>query len=241
MLGSAVVVLAPSILPGWALSTVLDGSSDRFRKVLLAPALGLLLLYGLSGTLVLLDVWSPWLLGAGLMLANLAAYRLIHQRHEVLAKRTRWQLLEAAMHGEISEETDAPSLSKEAEIQLEFQRKRPKLLMALSMVVAATALLSPLVQRLPFGVDWIGFAMLTQQLVLEGNLALPGTNEGFWTYPPAFPSVAAWVATLTGLDAGTAVFHLGHYTLFVLLMGLMGSLDRHGAGVPERRAAANSR
>ena len=52
MLGSAVVVLAPSILPGWALSTVLDGSSDRFRKVLLAPALGLLLVYGLSGTLV---------------------------------------------------------------------------------------------------------------------------------------------------------------------------------------------
>jgi len=230
MLGSAVVVLAPSILPGWALSTVLDGSSDRFRKVLLAPALGLLLLYGLSGTLVLLDVWSPWLLAAGCILANFTAYRLIHQRHEVLAKRTRWQLLEAAMHGEISEETDAPSLSKEAEIQLEFQRKRPTLLMALSMVVAATAMLSPLVQRLPFGVDWIGFAMLTQQLVLEGNLALPGTNEGFWTYPPAFPSVAAWVATLTGQDAGTAVFHLGHYTLFVLLMGLMGSLDRHGAG-----------
>ena len=134
------------------------------------------------------------------------------------------------MHGEISEETDAPSLSKEAEVQLEFQRNRSTLLMALSTVIAATAMLSPMLQRLPFGVDWIGFAMLTQQLVLEGNLALPGTNEGFWTYPPAFPSVAAWVATLTGQDAGTAVFHLGHYTLFVLLMGLMGSLDRHGAG-----------
>ena len=230
MLGSAVVVLAPSILPGWALSTVLDGSSDRFRKVLLAPALGLLLLYGLSGTLVLLDVWSPLLMAAGLLFANIAAYRLVHQRHEVLAKRSRWQLLEAAMHGEISEETDAPSLSKEAEVQLEFQRNRSTLLMALSTVIAATAMLSPMLQRLPFGVDWIGFAMLTQQLVLEGNLTLPGTNEGFWTYPPAFPSVAAWVATLTGQDAGTAVFHLGHYTLFVLLMGLMGSLDRHGAG-----------
>ena len=230
MLGSAVVVLAPSILPGWALSTVLDGSSDRFRKVLLAPALGLLLLYGLSGTLVLLDVWSPLWMAAGLLFANIAAYRLVHQRHEVLAKRSRWQLLEAAMHGEISEETDAPSLSKEAEVQLEFQRNRSTLLMALSTVIAATAMLSPMLQRLPFGVDWIGFAMLTQQLVLEGNLALPGTNEGFWTYPPAFPSVAAWVATLTGQDAGTAVFHLGHYTLFVLLMGLMGSLDRHGAG-----------
>ena len=54
-------------------------------------------------------------------------------------------------------------------------------------MVASTALLSPMIQRLPFGVDWIGFAMLTQQLVLEGNLSLPGTNEGFWTYPPAFP------------------------------------------------------
>ena len=230
MLGSAVVVLAPSILPGWALSSVLDGSSDRFRKILLAPALGLLLLYGLSGTLVLLDVWSPFLLAVVVLAANIVAYRLIHQRHEVIAKRTRWQLLEAAMHGEISEETDAPSLSKEAEVQLEFQRNRSTPLMALSMAVATTALLSPMIQRLPFGVDWIGFAMLTQQLVLEGNLALPGTNEGFRTYPPAFPSVAAWVATLTGHDAGTAVFHLGHYTLFVLMMGLMGSLDRHGAG-----------
>ena len=230
MLGSAAVVLAPSILPGWALSTVLDGSSDRFRKVLLAPALGLLLLYGLSGTLVLLNVWSPLLMAAGLLAANIVAYRLIHQRHEVLAKRTRWQMLEAAMHGEISEESDAPSLSKEAEIQLEFQQNRSTPLMALSMVVAATAILTPMIQRLPFGVDWIGFAMLTQQLVLEGNLSLPGTNEGFWTYPPAFPSVAAWVATLSGHDAGTSVFHLGHYTLFVLLMGLMGALDRHGAG-----------
>lgn len=230
MLGSAVVVFAPSLLPGWALSTVLDGSSDRFRKILLAPALGLLLMYGLSGTLVLLNLWSPLLMGAALLAANALAYRLIHQRHETLAKRTRWQLLEAAMHGEISEETDTPSLSKEAEIQLEFQRNRSTPLMALSMVVAATAMLTPIIQRLPFGVDWIGFAMLTHQLVLEGNLSLPGTNEGFWTYPPAFPSVAAWVVTFTGHDAGTAVFHLGHCTLFALLMGLMGSLDRHGAG-----------
>ena len=228
MLGSAVVVLAPSILPGWALSSVLDGSSDRFRKILLAPALGLLLLYGLSGTLVLLDVWSPFWLAVVMLAANILAYRLIHQRHEVIAKRTRWQLLGGDARGNF-EETDAPSLSKEAEVQLEFQRNRSTPLMALSMVVATTALLSPMIQRLPFGVDWIGFAMLTQQLVLE-ETSLPGTNEGFWTYPPAFPSVAAWVATLTGHDAGTAVFHLGHYTLFVLMMGLMGSLDRHGAG-----------
>ena len=57
MLGSIVVVLAPSLLPGWALSTVLDGSSDRFRKALLSPALGLLLVFGISGLLLLAKVW----------------------------------------------------------------------------------------------------------------------------------------------------------------------------------------
>ena len=230
MLGSAVVVLAPSLLPGWALTSVLDGSSDRFRKVLLAPALGLLLLFGVSGFLVLLDLWSPLLMAVCLAGLNAAAYRMIHQRHEVVAKRTRWQQLEAAMHGEISEDTVSPSLSEEAETQLGFQNNRSTTLYALGLVVASTALLSPMIQRLPFGVDWIGFAMLTQQLVLEGNLSLPGTNEGFWTYPPAFPSTAAWVAVLTGIDAGRAVFHLGHYTLFVLLLGFMGAMDRHGAG-----------
>ena len=230
MLGSAVVVLAPSMLPGWALASVLDGSGDRFRKALLAPALGLLLMYGVSGTLVLLDLWSPILLALCLVALNGFAYRMIHQRHEVLAKRTRWQMLEAAMHGELSEEGDTTSLSEEAEIQLGFQRNRSIVLMALSVAIATTAVLPTLLQRLPFGVDWIGFAMLTQQLVLEGNLGLPGTNEGFWTYPPAFPSTAAWVAVLTGLDAGQAVFHLGHYTLLVLLLGMMGAMDRHGAG-----------
>ena len=230
MLATALVVLAPSIMPGWALSSVLDGSGDRFRKALLAPALGLLLLFGVSGLLVVLDLWSPVLLGVLLIGLNIVAYRLIHQRHEEVAKRTRWQQLEAAMHGEVAEETTAPSLSEEAEIQLKFQRHRSTVLYALSMVVAASALLSPLLQSLPFGVDWIGFAMLTQQLVLEGTLSLPGTNEGFWTYPPAFPSTAAWVAIITGLDAGRAVFQLGHYTLFVLLLGIMGAMDRHGAG-----------
>ena len=79
MLGSALVVLAPSIMPGWALSSVLDGSSDRFRKALLAPALGLLLFYGISGTLVLLNLWSPMLLALSLFGLNAAAYRMIHQ------------------------------------------------------------------------------------------------------------------------------------------------------------------
>tara|TARA_B110001452_G_scaffold17457_1_gene14167 strand:+ start:39384 stop:41516 length:2133 start_codon:yes stop_codon:yes gene_type:complete len=160
---------------------------------------------------------------------NALAWSILTKRHDVLAKRTRWQMLEAAMHGEVSQEND-PLLSKEAEIQLEFRRSRKLPLYIISLAMASTALLPPLIQRLPFGVDWIGFAMLTQQVALEGNLSLPGTNDGFWTYPPAFPSLAAWISVTTSTDAATAVFHLGHYSLFVLLIGLMGAFDRHGAG-----------
>ena len=190
MLGSIVVVLAPSLLPGWALSTVLDGSSDRFRKALLAPALGLLVVFGISGLLLLLNIWSPLSMLAALLGANVLAWKLMNTRHEVLAQRTRWQMLEAAMHGEISQQED-PALGKEASTQLEFRRMRKFPLYVVSFLIASTALLPPLLQRLPFGVDWIGFAMLTQQVALEGNLSLPGTNQGFWTYPPAFPSLAA--------------------------------------------------
>ena len=230
MLGSLVLLLSVSMLPGWALASVLDGSGDRWRKSLLSPALGLLLLYGLNGTLLLLNLWSTWLVWLALFALNGGAYRLITTRHEIVAQRSHWQRLEAAMHGELAEDSSGGSLSQEAETQRMFQSQRQWPLFALSGLIAFTALLSPLLQPLPFGVDWIGFAMLTQQIVLEGELTLAGTNEGFWTYPPGFPSLAAWLSISAGLNSGVAVFELGHWTLFALLLGLMGALDRHGAG-----------
>ena len=170
MLASILLVLAASMLPGWALTSVLDGSSDTIRKLLLAPSLGLLLLYGLNGTLLLLNLWSLWLVWLAILALNAGAYRLINTRHEVVAQRSHWQRLEAAMHGELSEESTGSSLSKEAETQLRFQADRHLPLLLVGTVIAMTALLSPLLQHLPFGVDWIGFAMLTQQMVLQGEL-----------------------------------------------------------------------
>jgi hypothetical protein len=230
MLGSIVVVLAASGLPGWALAAVLDGSSDRVRKALLAPSLGLLLLYGISGTLLLLDVWSLTLMWLAVVALNAVAYRTVTSRHEAVAQRSHWQRLEAAMHGEVAEDAVETTLSKEAEIQLKFQQDRNVPLLVVGFAVALLALLSPALQAFPFGVDWIGFAMLTQQVVLEGELVLSGTNTGFWTYPPAFPSLAAWSAATLNMDAGVAVYRLGHWTLFAVLLGMMGALDRHGAG-----------
>ena len=58
MLLTMALIVVVSILPGFALARILDASSDRLRKILLAPALGLLLIYGVNGTLLLLNIWS---------------------------------------------------------------------------------------------------------------------------------------------------------------------------------------
>jgi len=229
MFGTLTWVTLPSLMPGWALATVLDGSGDRWRKALLAPALGLLLLLGLSGGWLALGWWSPWALGLSLIGVNTLAYRVIHVRHVEVAQWTRWQRLEAAMSGVDLEEIN-PSVEVEAEQQRLIREARNVPLMTLSAALASLALLSPLLQSIPFGVDWVGFAMLAQQTAMVGDFTLPGTNEGFWTYPPAFPSLAGWVVLTSSADAGRAVFVLGHYALFTLLLGLMGALDRYGAG-----------
>ena len=229
MFGTLAWVILPSLMPGWALATVLDGSGDRWRKALLAPALGLLLLLGLSGGWLALGWWSPWALGLSLIGVNTLAYRVIHVRHVEVAQWTRWQRLEAAMSGVDLEEIN-PSVEVEAEQQRLIREARNVPLMTLSAALASLALLSPLLQSIPFGVDWVGFAMLAQQTAMVGDFTLPGTNEGFWTYPPAFPSLAGWVVLTSSADAGRAVFVLGHYALFTLLLGLMGALDRYGAG-----------
>ncbi len=229
MLGELALVVAPSLLPGWALATVLDGSSDRLRKGLLAPALGLLLMFGVSGALLAANAWSGWTLVLAMVGVNVLAYRTINVRHHEVTKWTRWQRLEAAMNGVDLEEIN-PALELEAEQQRLIRSARHLPLMALSGLLAMLALLSPMMQNLPFGVDWVGFAMLAQQAATTGEFALSGANQGFWTYPPAFPSLAGWISLTSSADAGRAVFLLGHYSLFVLLLGLMGAMDRYGAG-----------
>ena len=88
----------------------------------------------------------------------------------------------------------------------------------------------PIIQELPFGVDWIGFAVLAGQISEHGNMVLSGVNEGSWTYPPAFPALASWLSEAANIDSGRAVFFLGHYTLAVLVIGAAGAMDHHGSG-----------
>ena len=229
MLWTALLLLAVTITPGYALCRVLDASADKWRKAMLSPALGLLLVFGLAGGLLYTNLWSWGLMSACLLLLNTIGFAHIRRRVDDRNNLTPWQALEAAMHGEITSNQEA-ALSEEVTAQRWFQSNRKTWMMALGGLVALSCLTLPFLQTLPFGVDWIGFSMLTGQIHIAGSMALPGTSEGFWTYPPAFPALAAWLQGSLGITSGQAVFQLGHYSLFVIVLGVGGAMDRHGAG-----------
>ncbi len=229
MILTSLLLLLVSCLPGYALCKVLDGSADLWRKALLSPALGLLLIYGISGLLVLSGLWTTMLMSAMILLLNTLALAHIKRRIDIEKKLTPWQKLEAVMHGQILESEDQ-EITEEAGAQQWFQSRRSPLLFAIGSITVIGVFLLPFFQDLPFGVDWIGFSMLSGQLSSVGDLSLSGTNEGFWTYPPAFPALSAWIQEILELDTGRAVFELGHYSLVVILIGLAGALDHHGSG-----------
>ena len=229
MILTSIILLLVSLLPGYALCKVLDASADKWRKMMLSPALGLLLLYGISGLVVLCGVWSFASMTAIILLLNTLALAHIKRRIRVDKKLTPWQKLEAVMHGYILE-SDDENISEEAAAQQWFQSRRPPILFALGSITIIGVFLLPFFQSLPFGVDWIGFSTLTSQISAVGDFSLSGTNDGFWTYPPAFPALSAWLENVTEMGSGRAVFELGHYTLIVILLGLAGALDHHGSG-----------
>ena len=226
---TVLLLLAVTALPGYALTRVLDGSADALRKAMLTPALGLLIVFGFSGALMYTGLWTWNLMAAGLLLLNTASLAHIQRRTSEKRTLTPWQALEAAMHGEVTSSEDT-KLSEEVTAQRWFQSHRKPLPFMVALIAVLSCLTLPFLQTLPFGVDWIGFSMLSGQIHATGTMALPGTNEGFWTYPPAFPSLAAWLQGALGLSSGEAVFQLGHYSLFALLLGIGGAMDRHGAG-----------
>jgi hypothetical protein len=229
MLLTAALLLLVTFLPGYALCRVLDASADKLRKFALAPALGLLLVYGLSGLVLLSGLWTWGLMCALLLLINTLAVTQLRTRKKMAQTLTSWQKLERAMHGEVYG-TPEEAISDEVSAQRWLQNQRNTWRLALASTVILSCFTLPLLMDSPFGVDWIGFSTLTHQISSVGDLSLSGTNTGFWTYPPGFPSLAAWVQESLNLQASEAVFTLGHYSLAVLLLGIGGAMDRHGAG-----------
>ena len=59
--------------------------------------------------------------------------------------------------------------------------------------IACFIAITPLSYIRPMGVDWIGFASLTDSISRTGGFILSEPSVGEWIYPPAFPMLAAWL------------------------------------------------
>lgn len=219
-------------VPGIAMTRILDPTSDKFRRALLSPALGLLLCFGVSGWLVILTgFWSSWGLLFGFALLNLVAIWVL-KRGEVEGKElSPWLRLEAAMGIEVEAQLILNDDERnEVDRQHWFQGARSKVFPWSIMIAIIICLLPLILFKIPHGVDWIGFSFLSNRFLISGGLELPSPSIGNWTYPPAFPAMAAWLQSMSGLDAFRANQLLGQICLLAVLLGIAGAGDRHGAG-----------
>ncbi len=227
MLLTVALILVVSILPGFALVRILDPSSDNFRKILLIPALGLLLIFGLNGLLFTVKAWSVNSVLLSIIILNILS--LMHIKSIDDEKLSQWRILESAMNDNLNSLSDK-EIGDEVAAQKWFQVNRVTWKSIFAFTICISVLFIPIIQHLPFGVDWIGFSVLSSQLAQTESLNLSGTNIGYWTYPPAYPALSAFISSVLDIDTAVAVFELGHYSLFAIMLGLWGALDRNGAG-----------
>ena len=219
---------------------------------MLTPAISLLVTFGISGWMVVLTgKFSIQLLLFLLILLNAVTGVLMWQKDVVrVRKLTKWELLEEQAEIAESEGKNKEINVKEETIELEEDAERKMNIINelsssrsywLPFALAAATLLSilPLLLfKYPNGVDWIGFSTLSHRLATSGELTLPPISEGRWTYPPAFPAVAAMLESLIGMTPASAVHLLGQLSLMALLWGVAGASDKWGASGPTLLALA---
>ena len=97
------------------------------------------------------------------------------------------------------------------------------------VLVIFCSLLPLFLFEIPNGVDWIGFATLSELYAVNGSTELIKPASVSWTYPPAFPALAAWLQVLLDIPASDAVHLLGRLSLMSLLLGVAGLAQRWNA------------
>ena len=235
-----IAILLPTIAPGLALLRVLDASADTFRKALLCLPIGLLALYGTSGLLFVLQTWSVTNLTVAIVLLNVLSIAFLFRKVQVeRATYTQWQKMEAAIHGLVLSESE-PEIEQEVAAQQWFQSNRNPLLQIAAGCFCLLTLVPIIMFDRPFGVDWIGFSTLASHVGQSGTFEVSSPNAGLWTYPPAFPTVLAWIVHVTGSSIEQTILIQGHLSLFALLLGIWGSMDRLGAGASSVLAMGGS-
>ena len=226
----ALILILPTIAPGLALLRILDASADSFRKALLCFPIGLLTLYGVSGLLFVVKLWTVTNLTMILMLVNTVSIAFLFRKvHVEKSTYTQWQKMEAAIHGIVLSESE-PEIEQEVAAQQWFQANRNPVLQIAAGCFCFLTLIPLLMFDRPFGVDWIGFSTLATSVGQTGTFDVPAPNSGVWTYPPAFPTTLAWLSNITGASIEESILVLGHLSLFGILLGIWGCMDRLGAG-----------
>ena len=256
LLAGAALLFGVGLFPALFILRILDPLADNYRKVMLIPAISLLVTFGVAGWMVVLSGhFDLGLLLLLLILVNCAAAVALWQKDVIRVRRlSQWELLEEhtdLVESEVgmTKEIESKSLNDattELEEDAEDRKKRSEELHSsrsswLLFALAAAALLSlfPLLLfEYPNGVDWIGFSTLSHRLATTGDLTLPAISEGRWTYPPAFPAVSAMLESLLGMTPASAVHLVGQLSLLALLWGIAGASDRWGASGPTLLALA---
>ena len=256
LIAGAAVLFGVGFFPALFVIRILDPLADTFRKLMLIPAISLLVTFGVAGWMVVLSSnFDLSLLLVLLIIVNCAAVAAMWQKDVIRVRRlTQWELLEEHSDLVESEGTmttdndvkDSNNATTELEEDVEEKNKRSEDLQAsrsswLPFALAAAALLSllPLILfEYPNGVDWIGFSTLTHRLATTGDLSLPAISEGQWTYPPAFPAVSAMLESTLGMTPASAVHLVGQLSVLALLWGIAGASDRWGSSGPTLLALA---
>jgi len=234
ILGSA-LMMGLGMIPGLALIRALDPGADRLRQVMLAPAASLLCVFGIAGwTVVIRGEHNAVVLLLVIVLVNALSATVFWQRDIVRVRRlSAWERLEEIATAAEAEGGDTTTLEEDVAAEKAHSsllaQGRPRWLIP-AMVIAALVCITPLfIFERPMGVDWLGFATLSHRLATVGTLELPAPSTGFWSYPPAFPALAAMLEEVLGFSPSDSIHLLGQLSLLAVIFGVAGAADRWGA------------
>ena len=228
-----ILLIAPCLWMSDRFLNNLDPARTHAQRLLIVPGISLFLMLGIIG-------WSVLLFGELRILSifvvwcsiELSSRKFSIEHDDSTVNRSPWEKLETeierAQRQKISSDLEK-NQSNNSPVKWNFSTEDLWIVIASSAGIIGL-LLPHFLFTEPLGIDWIGFATLADTLASTGTTELPPPTVGHWTYPPALPSTAAWIMTITGLDSATSVSLIGHLGMGLLCASLAGVFARFGAG-----------
>ena len=232
-IAAMILLIAPCLWMSDRFLNNLDPARTHTQRLLIVPGISLFLMLGIIG-------WSVLLFGELRILSIIVVwcfmefssrkFSIEHQKDTV--NTSPWEKLETQI--ERAERQKKPSDLKKNQANSTLNQwnfSTDDLWIIIASGAGIIGLLLPhFLFSEPLGIDWIGFATLADTLASTGTTELPPPSIGHWTYPPALPSTAAWIMTITGIDSTTSVSLIGHLGIGLLCASLAGVFARFGAG-----------